>query len=515
MQDLCPDIIGTNPTTAKLVDHAWLTPDPKTYDNYPSDNNPVRIGPKLADLWNHQPMTGISLIPNQTVQPLAAPCCQASDAKDNVVREAKKAMMMGLTGSDLADHLRARFASSDIVLAKDDLTVLAEECGLLGNIYIDASAFTSSKEAEQFMSQHRTRLAQDIVINESKLTPDAVRVLASKFRKNVLAKVSYDAATLEKYRNHLIAAGRIANDFVIDSKESLRKAFTLQPVTTIVAKATEEKKLSKKDIVEEMSVQQSSKNAFHKDASEDLNFRQILPVLEFTRSQLVKGKDASDLKEMLRSKYASEDLKDSAKYMGIVIAELREGSFTPESVDALLQSGEITEYAGMELKRLAQKYPFNKDAYTIPEVQVQRPVGIMAQLHTLSPTVTRNLDEYRQASATALRKGFDVDAVRAKLLTKLSADEADAVILDAVSAFNSDPAGVVANAPVKASKEVFADAPEVETLPDPSTIVAQTDEILSFFNNDQEMVVDIDAGVKAETINIAGLSEKSGMDTAI
>ena len=190
MQDLNQDIIGTNPSFPKLVNHGWLTVDPKTYDNYPSDGNPVRIGPKLADLWDHE-NTGINLIPNQTVQQLCGVrAIDNTEAVAGVVREAKKAMMSGLNGSGLADHIRARFSSQDIAMARDALTQLSEEQGLLGNVYIDASAFSTAKEAEQFLTQHRTRLAQDIVLNEGKLTKSVVSFLANKFRKNVIREES-------------------------------------------------------------------------------------------------------------------------------------------------------------------------------------------------------------------------------------------------------------------------------------------------------------------------------------
>ena len=47
--NLSQDLIGTDPTYPKIVNLAWLKPDPTTYDNYPSDNNSVRIQPKLSE----------------------------------------------------------------------------------------------------------------------------------------------------------------------------------------------------------------------------------------------------------------------------------------------------------------------------------------------------------------------------------------------------------------------------------------------------------------------------------
>lgn len=517
MQDLNPDIIGTNPTYPKIVDHDWLKPDPTLYDNYPSDNNSVRIVPKLSDLWNHKP-SGITLIPNQTVQPLVNPIHNssgktASEIKNEVIREAKKAMMIGLTGRDLANHLRSRFIPEEIVIAKDSLTELSQECGLLGNIYIDASAFTSAKEFEQFMAQHRTRLAQDIVINESKITPDAIKILASKFRKNVISSVNYDKDTLEKYRNHLIASGKISNDYVVDSKESLRKAFSEQIVTNIVAEK-QEKKVDKKELFEGLQKQQGWNEASEKEASEDLSFRKILPILDFTRSQLVKGKNGSDLKEMLRKKYSSEDICESTKYLNIITAELKGGSFNTEAVDSFIKNGTITDFAGSELKKLAQKYNYVKQEYSLPKVEHQ--VGIVAQLHALNgnTVIANNNESYIKAATEALKKGYDVEVIKTKLLTKISKEETDVVLLGAINAFNANPS-TISNTPKKQAKEIYEDVPKADVLPDPTTIASITNDILSFFDGKTDLTIDIGSNHNQIPIEINGLTEKSGLDAVI
>jgi hypothetical protein len=75
--DLCSDIIGTNPKYAPIVDHNWLNVDLSKYDNYPSDNNPVRVLPKLHDLWNHGNLdSNTNLVPNTQSMPL---CVHSSE----------------------------------------------------------------------------------------------------------------------------------------------------------------------------------------------------------------------------------------------------------------------------------------------------------------------------------------------------------------------------------------------------------------------------------------------------
>lgn len=513
MQDLSPDIIGTNPTYPKIMDHSWLTPDPQSYDNYPSDNNPVRIGPKLADLWNHNPNKGISVVPNLTVQPLGCGCRNAEDQVSEVVREAKKAMMMGLSGKSLADHLRSRFVPGDIVAAKESLTKLAEEQGLLGSVYIDASAFNSTREAEQFMNQHKNRLAQDILVNESKLTPGAVMVLASKFRKNVISKVVYDQDIFDKYRNHLIARGDIPANFVVNSKETLQQAFLYKEPVAEVTKKAEEAKLDKESTLKVMLDVASKKAGQKKEAEDDLIFRKILPILEFTRSQVVKGKDASGLKEMLRKKYATEDINDSAKYLGIVVAEINHGSFTPEIIQTKVEAGELSEYVGEQLIKLAKKYPMTGQLYVIEESV--KPFGVQGTFHTpLSSTSVLSMEG--QNAVEALRKGTDLDCVKANLLSKMSAEEADKILVEAVYAFNNTAAGAVANAPEKKADVIMIeDAPNRDTLPDLATTASQIKDLENFYEGSGNLDVEVNAGFKSEKIDVSNLESKSGMDSAL
>jgi hypothetical protein len=512
MQDLSSDIIGTNPSYPKLVNHDWLKPNLATYDNYPSDNNPVRIGPKLAEIWNTGATPSISLIPNCTVQQLGVQSSdnRATETVTSVVREAKKAMMSGLSGHGLAEHLRARFASEDILQAKTALSELSNEQGLLGNVYIDASAFSSANEAEQFMAQHRTRLAQDIIVNGSVVSANVLGFLANKFRKNVLATVNYDQVTFDKYKNHLVASGRIGSDFVIDSKESLRAAFLSIP--EVVEAKAEAKPMPKFDPAVLEKLVKTDKD---KKASDEVLFRKSQPILEFARAQLVKGKNAGALKEMLRGKYAAQDINDATKYLAVVCAEVTNlPAFTAENIDTMVASDKISSFVGVELKKLASKYPFKKAEY-VQEQKVERPIGQQAQVYALvGNKVSDDLDVYRRASIEALRKGIDVYAIRTKLMNKLAMADADRVISEAMVAFNASPVGIKANAPEKvAKKKVVADLVEKETLPDPSTIASKSQEIVGFFDNAEGMTIDVDGPVARESLVIGGLFSKNGLDS--
>lgn len=511
--ELPQDIIGTDPKYLPIVNLDYLSVDPKTYDNYPSDNNSVRIQPKLGDLWNHNKQTGLNLVPNQTVQTLGLKSAEEKTV-DDIICEAKKAMMTGLKGSALADHLRARFTTDHLVSAKEAMEKLSEEQGLLGNVYIDASAFANAREAEQFLTMHRNRLAQDIVINESQVNPTVVSFLANKFHKNVVAEIIYDENLFGKYRAHLVDAGYIDRDYVIDSKEALRKAFMAERVRERpIVTAKTKKRISKEEAVQEIINRAENQELSHRLATEDMLFRNIYPILEFTRQNFVKGKTGEDLKGMLRGKYASNDLRDAAKYIAVVISD----KVTPGGIDKLVKLNKISERIGDELKKLAKEYPLKIKAFEEKET-TKPPVGVQGHLHVLSgksDTRPEEQVECHEASVELLRRGKSLEEVKGFLMKKVSSEESDKILLDAIKDFNKVSAGVKANVVVKApKKKLVADLKEKKTLPDPETIVPQTQEFLDFYKG-AEFNIEIDEAPSTEPLQINDLGSTSGLDTVL
>jgi len=511
--ELNQDIMGTSPKYP-INNLDYLTVDTNTYDNYPSDNNPVRIQPKLSDLWNPQKKErGINLIPNQTVQPLGLR--NSNEDKSEVVadfcRETKKAMMKGFVGKRLAEYLRARFDKEAIEASKDEMIKLSEEQGLIGNVYIDASAFSSPREAEQFLTAHRSRLAQDILINDSDVDPIVIAYLANKFHKNVVASINYDQDLCDKYKAHLVHIGKINKDYVIDSKESLRLAFLAEPVKkeVKVAKSQKEKSITEKEVKEVLSANSEKEQTLHRLAAGDITFRNIRPIVEFTRLHFSRGKTGSDLKEMLRSRYAGVDLKEAAKYLAIVVSR----DITPERIDKLVDEYKISERVGNKLKSIIKRNPLKVQSFE--EQKRDKPIGVPGHYHVMSGTVN-DTSEYHQATVESLRKGKDISQIKDDLLQKLSGEEADKVLLGAVKAFNEVSAGVIANPVVKApKKKLVADLKEPETLPSPETVIPQAQEFINFYKG-ANLTIDIDEkNPNTGLLDINGLESKSGIDTAL
>jgi hypothetical protein len=514
--DLSPDIIGTDPKYPSIVDHTWLAVDPNNYDNYPSDNNPVRVVPKLSELWEYLPQqTGVNLVPNAKVMPLGLRSAEEdSKAIPEVVREAKKAVMSGLKGKDLADHLRARFSLGQLKAAAEGLKEVSGEVGLLGNVYIDASAFRSYKEAEQFFRQHRGRLARDIVMNSETMSPNVVSLLAGTFRKNVVSSIQYDENLFSKYKEHLVAANRIPEDFVIDSKEALRQAFLYKKPEVVQKKASSkpQKKISAAQQKTEIEKAVESNLIQAAEDQDALLMSRIIPVVSFVQEQLAKGKRASDLKDMVRTRFLMEDIAVAKEAIALALSEK---GLKEDHIDHLIKEGSITRTLGQGLKKIAKQYPI-KETEVFEERKAAKPVGIRGFFYSLrGKKASDELDKYRDISVEALRKGFEPHQVRAKLKQKLSSGEADRVLSDAMSRLNAMPAGAVANQPQKPEKIALVPDPEPrEVLPKEESIIPQIKEIYSFYEGG-EMEVNLDSDQDFSPLELGEFGKNTGIDETL
>jgi hypothetical protein len=515
--DLTSDIIGTSPKYPKIVNHGAFEVDTKTYDNYPSDNNPIRVVPKLSEMWAHG-NKNINLIPNVSVQPLGVRNADEKDASEEVIREAKKAMMSGLKGKEVAEHLRSRFTAKHIQASKDALEKLAGEQGLLGNVYIDASAFTSYKDAEQFLNQHRTRLARDIVISNSNMTPEVVSLLASRFHKNIISSLDYNKDLFDNYKMHLVASGKISNDYVIDSKEALRLAFLTEKESMAKEPSKKEVKIIPQEIVKEQlgkMVEERSVEA--RIAHDEMIIGKVRPILEFAQAQFSKGKEASDVKEMLRSKFLTPDLKDASEGLTVIAS----GDLSSENVNKLVNDEKITIIMAEELKRVAKKFPVKAKKVQDYE-EVPKTAGIKGFFYALTgKALSPQMDALKTASISALLKGITPERIQAKLLEKVSADDANRIMSEAVSSMNSVSAGVKANAPVKAKKELFPERPEAinfglfaSELPDKKASIQENQELISFYEG-ANSEIDVSASEIPGKQEVGEMLNRSGMDSIL
>jgi hypothetical protein len=244
-----------------------------------------------------------------------------------------------------------------------------------------------------------------------------------------------------------------------------------------------------------------------KFAQEELDFKVVRPIITFAREQLAKGKAGSDLKEMLRAKYAMNDLKQSGKYLAMVISD--EGLIA-EKVDPLVTAEEVPYHIGEELKKLGRQFPIKVVEAT--EKKVGRNIGQQGYFYNLTGKSAST--EHHITALEALRKGDSIQKVASMLSEKLPVAQAKEVLAGALKAFNSSPVGVKANAPAKIEKEKAPELKEKETLPDPSTIEAQSNEYINFFSGaNTDIAFDTSLPASTGNLEVNDLGGLSGIDS--
>ena len=304
----------------------------------------------------------------------------------------------------------------------------------------------------------------------------------------------------------MVEAGRIDKDFVINSKETLRDAFLYVKPKQVVAKAPAQKisgDLSGKEFKNEKLSSQA------KFAQEELDFKIVRPIITFAREQLAKGKAKEDLKEMLRAKYAMNDIKQSGKYLAMVISD--QGLIT-ETVDKLVTANEVPYHIGEELKKLGRQFPIKVVEAT--EKKVGRNIGQQGYFYNL--TGKSATTEHHTMALEALRQGSSIQKVASMLSEKLPVSQAKEILAGALKAFNASPVGVKANAPVKIEKEKAPELKKKETLPDPNTIEAQSNEYINFFSGaNTDIAFDTSLPASTGNLEIDDLGGRSGFDSIL
>lgn len=509
-------LVGTDPKYPSVVDHSWLNVDPSTYDNYPSDNNPVRVLPELAKLWRTGDVS-TTLIPNVEVRDLTGRTAD-EDAVTNVpevIREAKKAMMAGKVGAEVAEYLRSRFNKRQIEAAAEELKSISSEMGLLGNVYVDVGAFKTFDEADKFLSNHRARLARDLLFDPSQISPSVVIKLASKHRKNATTEVSYDQENLDRYKDHLVTAGRIPSSFGITTKEELRKAFLYEAPdkdTRRMFPIREEKKANREEAAEQLRALTAETQKKALENSQAVLIPQVRPILSFIQENLSKGKDRADLKDMLRSKFASNDIEAAAPFIALVISKK---GLSAEDLAEKVEAGELAECMADEIKKIAKKFPVARSEYgDVPKATTSAQPGYFYSLN--GHNASTKFASLRSAAAKALEKGFKLECVYAKLAEKVSREDAQVILREAISDMNARSAGAVANRARRSNDKVIFEETPRQTLPDPSTIKAQQEEFIRMFEGAGELQIDLGKQLDYTPMNITfDTANSESLDAAL
>lgn len=297
-----------------VVDLTWLDISPDDgHANYPSDSERETI-PQLQEQWSREISNNpFSLVPGQkeVVKGEGNLKDKIDDQKVEVIRVAKKAMMSGLTGKNVLAHLQERFPSGLLNCCVPELSKVASETGLLGNVYLDLSAFSTTKEARDYLGGYKTRLASYAV---GKPTKEANFVdsfgKCRNLSKTVVDKVDYTPGLLAHYATHLKNIGVIASSDVIDSKEKLQEAFLkVKPAKSSSetqeepTPVTQNSDLDFSDLVNE---RKSSKLA----SEIQIRVAKVRPILAKIQKIMIKGATGPELDNEVKACCDSQTLSE-------------------------------------------------------------------------------------------------------------------------------------------------------------------------------------------------------------
>jgi hypothetical protein len=321
---------------SNVVDFSWLENTPgDTKDNHPSDSL-REIIPQLQSQWSRDLSNSPNkLIPGQKALVENKDKTVSPEDKIEVERVAKKAMMQGISGKDLVLHLRERFSSEQIDASAENLRKVAQEDGLLGNVYLDLSAFNTTKEALQTLGNHKIRLASYVIgapIRESKYIDQTGKCL--HLAKTVVDQVEYTSELISHYASHLKNIGAIPFDMAIENKEMLRSAFLqarykkhASPVAPAAPVATQE---PAKQILSDKEIQEFKASAGQMDQGARLSM--VRPLLAKIQGMMQAGAIDEDLKQGIRSCCDEQTIKEfSPEISGLVS---RQGLIGPVVSDA-------------------------------------------------------------------------------------------------------------------------------------------------------------------------------------
>lgn len=376
-------IMGDNDSVAKIPDLDWASIDLESKDNIPVPMN-VEIVPQLVESWTY---TGkdktANIIPNHTSSAHKIEKISSEDVK-GVLNSAKKEIMTGLSGKALAQKLSSTYPPKLIKAAANELQKLAEEQGLLGNVYVDLSPFDSCKDAARSLGANKIRLAKYVVgMPKRHVCASHHQGICKELKKKVVASIEYDEETLLEYTDHLRVAGLLDAQDNLTSKEDLRAAL-LYKGENKTAKTKKEKNLPSKtfeEVQKAFSSEISKKTAAIQEEIRVDRFSEVRPVLAFMQNEMLKGHMGESLKEAIQSRYTEDVIKAYAPeikklaslqgLLGNVYVDVSLYSDAEEAIHSIKNASTSPSYViqtvkANEFDNLAEKVAKSTGCLTLP-----------------------------------------------------------------------------------------------------------------------------------------------------
>jgi len=309
--DNLDSILGIG-NTSNIPNLDWLDLDVGDIKNMPS-TFPVRILPQLEEAWSHEPKEIFHRIPTMEQTVSLDKVKEASDTQEGIVDAAKREIMGGHTGDALIERLTNVFPKEMLAGAKEPLRKVASEQGLLGNVYLDLTAFDSCKEAASVLNANKIRTAKYIVGSPKRHVCSSHGTgYCSALNKRVVSEVIYSEDLLKHYSDHLKLAGRMGANEIISSKEDLRAKFLGMYASDAYANEHHPEVEGSTEITKDMeaSFEASLKNDVEKikEAHSVDRFASVRPVLAFIQNEMLKGHIGTSLKEAISKKFSSDQI---------------------------------------------------------------------------------------------------------------------------------------------------------------------------------------------------------------
>jgi len=288
----------------QLVDFNWLDINPKEYENVPFDPIPEYIAvPKLEEAWKHLEDKSINLVPNSNFNfNYKTPINSSEDTLKEVpelINYVKKSMMAGKTGEDLIEEIRKKASPGLIKSAQEHLKKLSQEHGLLGNVYVDPTAFKKCEEGAIY-TEKRSKTAKYVKAMSS--CSDCTHNncgRCSLYKRKIASEINYDKELFSFYEKHL--SNLKCSQVSIQSKDDLRKAFVIKEKSSV--KIAENKPSTKKVDKEEKTLEQKKKE-----------YNEKIKVLKEDLSNFGKSGVAKDISTLVIAGYSSKDITDHIKH---------------------------------------------------------------------------------------------------------------------------------------------------------------------------------------------------------
>ena len=284
----------------ELPDLSWLNVD---ISPLPVVSNPNYVVPELVEAWSwEEPKNmAVNLTPNSISCAPPIRVVTATEIED-AVKTAKKAMMQGLKGEELASHVSSKVDPEVLGAASQELSKLASEEGLLGHVYMDLSPFDTTREAALLLGGSRLKMASFIVGSPAK---ESSFVDPSGNVRNMglphCASNEVNQTLVKRYASILEDKGYDVRH--LSDKETLRRAFINGPVVEEKVYGADEVKQTPVDAEDVLKKASALSLRAASEAASEAAWGRDRQVLAYLQDEMVKGKTGLALTASLNSKF--------------------------------------------------------------------------------------------------------------------------------------------------------------------------------------------------------------------